>query len=151
MRYPLGLSPWSFNNLNSYNSAKYSLFNNKHTWEICTLKHLKVAKWEQTKKVRRVKCWEEPGLQPYSQELMARLILERGGSRLWLALPSAIGAERFQWASLRKWAVWAAVEQRPETLARANHLTMEVVNQSTFQTEKQSHSSLLPCNLPITF
>ena len=71
----------------------------KHVWGICTLKHLKVDKWEWTGEERKEKSWDKPVMQSYNQKLKLELSLERRGIRLWLAFPSAKRSKKTEWAS----------------------------------------------------
>ena len=82
----------------------------KHSWELCALKHLKLGRWEWTGEVTREQSWEESEMQPYSQELMEGLNRKRGGTRLWLALPSVRKSKEIWWAFLEEWAVWAGAD-----------------------------------------
>ena len=69
-----------------------------------------MVKWEGTREVRRKKRGDEPWMQPYSGDLMARLSLERGGIRLWLTFPSAGRSKDIWWAFLQEWAVQTEAE-----------------------------------------
>ena len=55
MRGSPGISPWSYHNLNSYNSTKFPCWTHKHVWEIHTLKHLKVGLLRQVGEEEREK------------------------------------------------------------------------------------------------
>ena len=118
MRDPLGLSPWSFNNMNSYNSTKNSLLNTQTCPSNRTLEHLKIGKWEQTWDMRRENSSKEPWMQPCKQKFMVGVSPKRGRIRLWLAFPSMGGGKRFSGHSCRSRQY--ELQLSPETFTRSN-------------------------------
>lgn len=93
-RDPLDLSPWSFSNLNCYNSIKDS--------PLSVQSCLRSALWSIKGGPAGTNWvgWKAEGrwaTQPCSWELTAGLSLERGGTQLWLVLASAGRSRETRW------------------------------------------------------
>lgn len=138
----LHFSPWSFNNLNSYNWTKDSLVNTQANLRDPLIEISKGgqigANWE----VREVKDTEIKGATNAALHLepTAGFCPERREIRLWLVLSSGGISKEIQWAFLQKWAVQAVVG--PSDLGRNEWRgVVTIVWQLAFHTEKQSHGA----------